>query len=149
MSFSPIVPILVMSVAAGPACAAGSGADDVAAVIHADRHLNELIIAHDARQAAALYTDDFVLTTSSGRTKRKADLLSEINATDLALDINETNEVAVRVHGDVAVLTGILRQHGSYRGAAVDVRLRVTDTWVRSALGWQLLAGHAGNLAAR
>ncbi|GEM_PF-2250425 len=121
-----------------------SAPDDAAAVVDRDRQLNERILAHDVSAAAAFYTDDFLLTTSSGRTKTKSDMLTDVGSPEVALDINQTSAVSVRVHGDTAVLTGVLRQRGTHRGQPVDVTLRVTDTWVREGGQWHLLAGHAG-----
>jgi len=47
------------------------------------------------------------------------------------------------VINDTAVLTGILQQKGTYKGNAFDVKLYVTDTWVKVNSKWVLLAGHA------
>src|SRR5262245_58306963 len=123
--------------------AAAAFADDAADVIGSDEALNQAIIKHDAAQAATIYTDDFLLTTSSGKTKTKAAILEEIKLPDLVLEINKTSDVNVRVHGDTAVLTGTLQQKGSVKGTAFDVKLLVTDTWIRVGGKWMLLAGHA------
>jgi ketosteroid isomerase-like protein len=123
-----------------------SAHDDHDAIVDADRELNALIVADDSAGAARYYDDAFVLTTSSGKTKSKADLLREIALPGLVLEINETTGIVVRVREGTAVLTGILRQRGTLDGKAFDVRLRVTDTWVRSGEGWRILAGHASVL---
>jgi ketosteroid isomerase-like protein len=116
------------------------------AVAIRDRELNALIVGHDAASARAYYDDAFVLTTSSGKMKSKHDLLAEIAAPALVLEVNETTDVVVRVRDDTAVLTGVLRQRGTYDGKAFDVRLRVTDTWVRTGGEWRIVAGHASVL---
>jgi hypothetical protein len=108
-----------------------------------DQQLNALIVAHKSREAAALYTDDFLLTTSSGKVKTKQDMLSEIGMTDLVFEINETENVKVRVLENTAVLTGTLHQKGTFKENAFDAKLFVTDTWVRTSGGWKLMAGHA------
>jgi hypothetical protein len=112
------------------------------AVVRRDRDLNALLIRRDAA-AAAFYDERFVLTTSSGKMKGKADLLAEVNDDSVRLDVNETSDAIVRTHGTTAVLTGILHQRGMYKGKPFDNRLHVTDTWVLSAGQWKLLAGHA------
>lgn len=125
--------------------AASTPQDDVAA---RDRELNAHIAAHRVDAARAYYLDDFVLTTGAGRTKTLADVTREIASPELVLEVNETSDVVVRVHGDTAVLTGTLRQRGTWQGKPIDATLRVTDTWVRTAQGWQLLAGQAGSAPA-
>jgi ketosteroid isomerase-like protein len=109
----------------------------------ADAKLNKLIIEHAAEKAAELYLDDFILTTSSGAVKLKQDMLKEISLPDLVLEINETSNVVVRNVDATAVLTGVLHQKGSYKGKTFDVKLLVTDTWVKTSQGWKILAGHA------
>lgn len=116
---------------------------DVDAVARRDRELNALIAGHDAAAAKAYYDDQFVLTTSSGKSKSKDDLLAEIARPDLVLEVNETTDVAVRVRKDTAVLTGVLHQRGRLGDAVFDVRLLVTDTWVMVDGQWVILAGHA------
>jgi ketosteroid isomerase-like protein len=110
-----------------------------------DAELNKLILKNASASAASFYAEAFLLTTSSGKVKLKADLVKEIGSPDLSLAINETTEVNVRVLGSTAVLTGMLHQKGSYKGTNFDVKLRVTDTWVRTETGWKLLAGHASS----
>lgn len=112
-------------------------------VIARDKELNQLISAHRAKDAALIYAEDFVLTTSSGKGKSKLDMLADISSPDLTLEINETTQVKVRVIENTAVLTGILQQKGTYKGNAFDVKLYVTDTWVKVNTHWLLLAGHA------
>jgi hypothetical protein len=110
-----------------------------------DAQLNILISKNASTAAAPFYAESFLLTTSSGKVKLKADLIKEIGSPDLSLAINETTEVNVRVLGSTAVLTGVLHQKGSYKGTNFDVKLLVTDTWVHTETGWKLLAGHASS----
>ena len=117
-------------------------------VLETDKQLNLLIQQHDDQQAGKLYADDFILTTSSGKVKLKKDMLLEIASPDLSLEINETTDVTVRVLNTTAILTGILHQKGRYKEKYFDVKLNVTDTWVKTTDGWKILAGHATLLPA-
>lgn len=116
---------------------------DKQAVIDADAQLNQLIVQHKSTEAASYYAEEFMLITSSGKVKRKQDMLTEIALSDLQLEINETNDVTVRLLDNTAVLTGVLHQKGRYKSDSFDVRLTVTDTWVKTQNGWKLLSGHA------
>lgn len=108
-----------------------------------DRTLNALISARDAKGAAALYCEEFVLTTAAGRRVSKGEILAQIVSPGLTFEINTMSGVQVRVVGATALLTGTLHQKGVLDGRAFEARLLVTDTWVRTERGWQLLAGHA------
>lgn len=111
-------------------------------IIELDKTLNQLIVAHDVATARTLYDDEFVLTVAGGA-KRKADMLADIGNPAVALTICETTDVTVRVRGTTAVLTGTLQQAGTVNGKPIDVKLRVTDTWVNVDGKWLLFAGHA------
>lgn len=117
-----------------------STSDEIAEL---DRQLNAYIIAHNAAEAAKLYDEDFMLTVSGGGVKRKADMLADIRNPAVVLSVCETSDVQVRVRGSTAVLTGALRQAGTVNGRAIDVTLRVTDTWTKVNGTWLLFAGHA------
>jgi hypothetical protein len=116
-------------------------------VKQADAQLNILLLKNGSVHAADFYAEEFVLTTSSGKSKGKEDLLKEIASPELILALNETTDVKVRVLGTTAVLTGVLHQKGTYKGTSFDVSLLVTDTWVHTQTGWRLLAGHASSLS--
>jgi hypothetical protein len=121
----------------------GMGDHDYAQVILSDKQLNSYIMEHKVAAAADLYSDDFVLTTSSGTVKKKQDMLKEIGLLELQFEINETTNVQVRLIGNTAVLTGTLHQKGTYNKKSFDNQILVTDTWVFVNGGWKLLAGHA------
>ena len=119
---------------------AQSGEDEV---IQMDKKLNKLIMENNVAEATGYYTEDFLLVTSSGGGKSKKDVIAEIGSAELKMNTNETLKVKVRVHENTAVLTGVLIQKGSYKGKEFDVKLLVTDTWIKTASGWRLLSGHA------
>lgn len=121
-------------------CYAQRGEDEV---IQMDKKLNKLIMENNSAEAAGYYTDDFLLVTSGGSGKSKKDVIAEISSPELKIQTNETLKVKVRVHENTAVLTGVLIQKGSYKGKDFDVKLLVTDTWVKTESGWKLLSGHA------
>ena len=126
---------------------AGISADRDAAqeVKDADARLNRLIMQNLAGEAAPLYMEDFLLITSGGKMVTKKEIVEQIASAELKLEVNQTTEVRVRVHGTTAVLTGILLQKGSWKGKQFDVKLWVTDTWIKTDSGWRLLSGQAGS----
>ena len=123
--------------------ASAQAASTAELIVDLDHRLNQLILAQDTASAAALYDNDFLLTVSTGRLKRKADMLADIGNPAVKLTVCRTTDVAVRVRAGAAVLTGLLEQAGTVNGKTLDVKLRVTDTWVDVGGRWLLLAGHA------
>jgi hypothetical protein len=112
-------------------------------VIKADGELNRYFLEGNAEKAADYYLDDFVLITSTGKLKKKTDVLTEVADPELVMQINEMQNPLVRVHGKTAVLTGTLHQKYTWKGKEYDVYVLVTDTWVLTEQGWKILSGQA------
>lgn len=113
------------------------------AIIQADSLLNQLIRDGNAGTAADLYTENFMLTASSGSQKTKADMIREIGNPALKFEINEITGASVSVVDKTAVLSGSLHQKGVLNGKSFDYRFRVSDTWVYLNGQWKIMAGHA------
>lgn len=141
MSFQKLLLPLLLGSTVLPAAAANCQLAEVAA---RDNALNQAILTKQTDLAATFYADQFVLTTSTGKRKDKAALLTEIGADSLSLTINQTADVQVFGDQQTAVLLGRLHQRGEYQQQAFDAQVWVTDTWVCADNGrWLLLAGHA------
>jgi ketosteroid isomerase-like protein len=111
-----------------------------------DKELSVAFVDHTPPVVDRLLTEDFLLVTSNAKVRTKGDLMAEASSPDVVLEVNESTEVKVRVHGDTAVLTGILHQKGTVKGKAYDARVRYTDTWIRAGSTWKQLSGHASLL---
>jgi hypothetical protein len=122
---------------------------DALVIKKADIELNHLILDKNSKRAADFYSNDFILTTSSGAVKYKQDMINEIASPEVTLIVNETLNVEVRIAGSTAVLTGTLHQKGSYRGKFFDHWFLVTDTWTETPSGWKILSGHASRQSSR
>lgn len=116
---------------------------EIQAVLKTDSLLNRAILNRDEKIAANLYTDNFLLTTASGRQKLKKDILDDIIHPALKFEINEMSEAKVMLNGNTAILTGVLHQKGIFSGEEFDNWLRVTDTWVSINGQWKIISGHA------
>jgi ketosteroid isomerase-like protein len=122
---------------------------DALVIKKADIELNHLILKKNSTLAADFYSNDFILTTPSGKARYKQDIIDEIASPEVSLIVNETSDVEVRIAGSTAVLTGTLHQKGSYRGKFFDHWFVVTDTWTETPTGWKILSGHASRQPSR
>ena len=111
-----------------------------------ERDLDRAIVQRDARRVSELLADDWLLVSTSGKVKTKAELLAELALPDLEFQDNETRDVLVRIWGDTAVLTGVLHQRYRLHGELRDVTLRYSDTWTRVGDGWRQVSGHTTRL---
>src|SRR5437763_8360622 len=121
-------------------------ADDLADLRRLDRELVVATYTKDASWFTKHMSDDYVLVTSSGKLKPRADLVRELGTPGLEFQPYEPTEVNVRLFGDTAVITGRIVQKYTYSGDRVEADLRYTDAWVKSPEGWKNVAGHASTI---
>src|SRR5260370_1267061 len=118
-------------------------ADDVADLRRLDRELVVATYTKDASWFARHMSDDYVLITSNGKLKPRADLVRELAPPGLEFQPYEPAEVNVRLFGDTAVITGRIVQKYTYNGDRVEADMRYLDVWVKTADGWKNVAGQA------
>jgi len=100
--------------------------------------------AYKQRQVTALATllaEDYVITTEDGTTYSKVGFIS-YNSGPLHVDEAAMSDLKIRIHENVAVVTGAYRERGSSQGKAYDYNDRMTDVWMKINGKWQLIASH-------
>jgi uncharacterized protein (TIGR02246 family) len=106
---------------------------------------NERIQAQIHADAAALeriYADDFIGVGPSGTVRTKPQVISDFTSGDLSFQSITTDQVRVRLYGDVAVETGRSTMNGQDKGNAVPHDTRFTRVWVKQQGRWRLVANH-------
>jgi ketosteroid isomerase-like protein len=131
---------------AGGASAAPAVADDATVLARLDRAMQRAVVDRDPVAFADFLTDDYVLVVSNSRLVDKAAVVAEIDSPDARMDVNESTDLRIRVHGDTAMVIADLHQAGRNRDTPFDYWVRYTDTWIRTPSGWKCLSGHATRL---
>ncbi|HEX8764929.1 MAG TPA: nuclear transport factor 2 family protein [Candidatus Acidoferrum sp.] len=90
---------------------------------------------------ASLLADDYVITQEDGSVFGKVGFIS-YNAGSLRVDLAETSELKIRMHDNIAVVTGAYREKGVQGGKPYDYHDRLTDVWMKINGKWQLIASH-------
>jgi ketosteroid isomerase-like protein len=92
-----------------------------------------------------ILADDFVLVTGLGASLTKADLIKEAREKRTIYEHQEEEEGTqkVRVWGDTAVVTALLRIKGTRDQKPLDYKVWFSDTYVRTATGWRYVFGQA------
>ena len=135
--------LLASCFAAAAALAAPADPSAVKAVAALDTQYQAAVKAHDVRTMDRILADDFVLVTGRGRAQTKADLLAEARDTTEVFEHQEDTNQTVRVWGDTAVVTALLWEKGTNKGAPFDYHLWFSDTYVRTPGGWRYVFGQA------
>ena len=117
--------------------------DDKQIVGALDTEYQAAVRAHDVATMSRILADDFVLVTGRGRIYSKPDLLAEARDTAVIYERQEDSSQTVRLWGNTAVVTALLWEKGTKHGVPFDYRLWFSDTYVRTASGWQYVFGQA------
>jgi ketosteroid isomerase-like protein len=91
---------------------------------------------------SSLLADEFTITVEDGSVYSKTGYISHTADSKVKVDVAEMTDLKVRVHGDVAVVTGAYHEHGKSEGKPYDYRDRLTDVWIKTGGKWQVIASH-------
>lgn len=131
----------------GPHGALADADSDEAAVRALDARWANAYASHDTAFARQLMADDFVMTSTNGSmTDRAAELRDVAGNPALQPHHGRSSDVDVRLHGDAAVVTGLLeRSFTAEGGSTTSVARRYTAMYDRGGpLGWRMIALHVG-----
>ena len=77
----------------------------------------------------------------NGAVQTKEDLLKEFSPLPPGLvGRAAVDTFRIETHGDIAVVAYEIQEHLDYHGQILRSRFRVSDTWMKTPQGWQLLA---------
>jgi len=103
-------------------------------------------LASDGQAIAPLLSDDFVNIDSDGSVHNKAETVARTSKAKF--EVSQLSEVAVKTHGDSAVVTGIWTGKGvDGMGKAIDAKERWADTWVKKDGKWECVASASAPLS--
>jgi len=100
---------------------------------------------HDTTAIEKIVADDFIGTSSSGKTGDKATLLAEAKRDTNTYTSAVSSDMTVRMFGPtIAVVTGVAKETGKTKaGKTFTHTYRFTDTWMERNGEWQCVAAHA------
>ncbi|HEX9457527.1 MAG TPA: nuclear transport factor 2 family protein [Thermoanaerobaculia bacterium] len=85
-------------------------------------------------------SDDYVLITSSGAVKTKAQLIAELEK-GVVMEPYEPADVTIRVHDNIAIISGRILRKTTENRQRVTADLRFSDVWIKSDNGWFCVSG--------
>ena len=85
-------------------------------------------------------SDDYVLITASGAEKTKVQLIAELEK-GVVMEPYEPADVTVRVHDNIALISGRVLQKTTENGERVTADLRFSDVWIKTENGWVCVSG--------
>jgi ketosteroid isomerase-like protein len=103
------------------------------------------LTSRDTTAIEKIVADDFIGTSSTGKTGDKTTLLAEAKRDTNTYTSATSSDMIVKMFGpNVAVVTGIAKETGKTKaGKTFTHSYRFTDTWVERNGEWQCVAAHA------
>jgi ketosteroid isomerase-like protein len=122
--------------------AAQQKSDSASKVLVLESKWNDAYRQRDIAMLNALLSDDFIITVEDGTTYSKSGYIARLGGTGEHVELSEMSNLKVRVHGNVAVVTGEYHEKGTSKGKPYEYHDRLTDVWVNSDGRWQVVASH-------
>jgi ketosteroid isomerase-like protein len=133
---------------------AGAGADAEREVREAVERFGRAFADADASALDPMLTKDYVHTNWDGAVLGKSGWLdyvrsrrAQLDSGTLRIDAHTTDDLKVRLYGDVAVVTGRNTTRGKRGGDAFETRIRFTHVWVKQDGSWRRAAFHDSTIA--
>lgn len=111
-----------------------------ARVLELEKRWTDAYKQHDIKTMTSLLSEDVVVTVEDGRTFGRIGYISHTADSGVQVDVAEESDVTVRMHGNVAVVTGAYHETGTQKGKRYEYRDRFTDVWMKNGTQWQLIA---------
>ena len=94
----------------------------------------------DMKALESIWGDDLIFINPGGVVLTKAQRLADIQSGANRFDSLEASDRAVRVYGDVAVMTSLTTMKGQYGGQEASGQYRVTNVFAKRGGAWQIVS---------
>ena len=118
---------------------------DAQTVAKLDAVYQAAVKANDVAILDEILADDFVFLTDRGASLTKADLIKEAREKRTTYEHQDVEEGTqkVRIWRDTAVVTALLRIKGTKDQNPFDYKVWLSETYVRTPVGWRYVFGQA------
>jgi ketosteroid isomerase-like protein len=114
------------------------------AILAATQARSAALVARDAVALRALHHREFRFTTPRGDVRDRDAYVAGNTAGELVWRAQYLKEHEIVVHGETAVLVGVVHDEYERAGEPGAHDMRITLVWVEQDDGWVVLAAHAG-----
>jgi ketosteroid isomerase-like protein len=131
-------------------CVAGDSPPNLA-----EREIRELedqfeqaVVKGDLKFFEKALAKEFTHTTQSGVFRNREEWLSNHKAGQSNYDALNTNQVAIRLYGDTAIVTARIAPHGrTFEGQPIEGQYRYLRVWVKQDGTWRVVAFQSTRIA--
>jgi ketosteroid isomerase-like protein len=112
-------------------------------IIALEKAWNQAYKIGDTKALDALLDDDIVLVNDDGSVQSKKEFLASVHSTNAQEQQVAPESMSVRVFGNTAVASGVLKVKGAENGKPYARREQFVDTWVNKGGKWVCVATDA------
>ena len=98
----------------------------------------EALLGSDVQALRAMIADDYLGFDPQGRPQDRAMILEAYRPGGVRLDSYDVEDCETRITGNVGIITGTGRIHGTYGAQQFEHRVRFLDLYVHKSGRWQL-----------
>lgn len=117
--------------------------DDKKIVAKLDAQFQQAVKENDVKTMDRILADNFILVTGRGKVFTKNDLLEEARSGRMVYEQQDDSLQTVRIWGDLAVISALLRAKGTNTGKPFDYQIWFSDTYLRTSNGWRCVFGQS------
>ena len=141
-SFRALLPLaFLLAATCGTAHAAADGDTATVAKLTAlSNAWDKAIVAKDRAAIAANMAEDFRQIGGDASVEDKAAFVADLVAADFSIDPYEVEGFNVRLYGDVALLSGVIRMTGHSQGKPFASHFRYIDIYARAHGDWKIVS---------
>lgn len=104
------------------------------------------LVTRDVAELGVLLADEFSYVNSQGTLWGKAEYVTAVVGGELRWSAQTAEEVSVRGYGELAVVTCVVRDEGTWQGEPFEARFRSTQVYARREGAWRYVAGQSTGL---
>jgi ketosteroid isomerase-like protein len=109
-------------------------------ILKLEREWTDAIVKGDIAFRERIYAPDIFITDNDGVLWTRAQDIASLKAGETVYTVCVTDNIKVHVYGDTAVVTGRNTEKGKTKGKDFSRLVQWTDTWVKIAGRWQVVA---------
>jgi ketosteroid isomerase-like protein len=132
--------LLFIAACGTPEPGARSEADSRAQLARISDAWDAAIVRKDREAIAANMAEDFRQISADGQVRTKQDFLRILTDARLVIDPYSVEDFEIRLHGEIALLSGHTRMTGRYDGAAFVEEYRYIDIYAFRDGQWRIIS---------
>jgi ketosteroid isomerase-like protein len=106
-------------------------------MLEIEKAWSRAVATNDMQGMDEFTADDWVIVQTTGAVTTKAGFIAAVKSGDLVHTGLTVDADMVRVYGDTAVVSGIARSSGTWKGQSFSTHERSTDIFIRQGGRWR------------